>query len=103
MVLYYTATWCPPCRAIAPIFEKLSEKYENIVFTKIDVDQLPEAATAASIRSVPTFIFKNKGKTVTEVSFPLIRCLILLNSLAELMPLNLKVLSLLSISYRFTP
>jgi thioredoxin 1 len=68
MVLYYTATWCPPCRAIAPIFEKLSEKYENVVFTKIDVDQLPEAAAAASISSVPTFILKNNGKTMTQVN-----------------------------------
>lgn len=68
MILYYTATWCPPCKAISPVYEKLSEKYQNIVFTKIDVDQLPEAAAAASIRSVPTFIFTNGGKVVSQVS-----------------------------------
>jgi thiol-disulfide isomerase/thioredoxin len=69
IVFYYTATWCPPCKAIAPVYEKLSEKYPNLVFTKVDVDQLPEAAAAASIRGVPTFIFKHNGNTLTEVSY----------------------------------
>lgn len=68
-VFYYTATWCPPCRAIAPVFEQLSQDYPDISFTKIDVDQLPAAASSASIRSVPTFIFKNNGNTVAEVIF----------------------------------
>mmetsp|Transcript_1054 Transcript_1054/g.1064 ORF Transcript_1054/g.1064 Transcript_1054/m.1064 type:complete len:125 (-) Transcript_1054:111-485(-) len=67
-VFYYTATWCPPCRAIAPVFEQLSQDYPDISFTKIDVDQLPAAASSASIRSVPTFIFKNNGNTVAEFS-----------------------------------
>ena len=56
-VLYYTATWCPPCKAIKPVYEKLSEDFEGIGFGKIDVDENAESAEAAGIRSVPTFVF----------------------------------------------
>jgi thioredoxin 1 len=67
IIFYYTATWCPPCKAIAPVYEKFSEQYSNLIFTKVDIDQLPEAAAAASIRGVPTFILKHNGKRITEV------------------------------------
>ena len=66
-VLYYTAVWCPPCKAISPVFDKLCKEYEDIAFVKIDVDALPEAADHAEIRSVPTFKFRNKQTTVMEV------------------------------------
>lgn len=66
-VLYYTASWCPPCKAIAPIFEKLSKEHKDITFVKIDVDALPEAADFAKIRSVPTFLFRNNQANIAEV------------------------------------
>ena len=64
-ILYFTATWCPPCRKIGPVFEDLSRNNADILFVKIDIDQLPEAAERNGIRSVPTFIFK-KGDNVIE-------------------------------------
>ena len=64
-ILYFTATWCPPCRKIGPVFEDLSRNNADILFVKIDIDQLPEAAERNGIRSVPTFIFK-KGHNVIE-------------------------------------
>jgi thioredoxin 1 len=67
-ILYYTASWCPPCKAIAPIFEKLSKENKDITFAKIDVDTLPEAADFAKIRSVPTFLFRNKQANIAEFS-----------------------------------
>ena len=57
VVTYYTASWCGPCRAIAPVFEKLEAEYESITFAKVDIDQLPDAASDAKIMSVPTFHF----------------------------------------------
>jgi thioredoxin 1 len=69
VILYYTATWCGPCQAIAPIYEKLSSQHKDIVFAKIDIDTLREAAEFAQIRSVPTFQFRYNGKKVSEVEF----------------------------------
>eukprot|EP01039_Chlorochromonas_danica_P004423 gene4423-4846_t len=58
-VLYFTASWCPPCKMIAPAFQKLSEEYQAIKFVKIDIDEFGDTASSFSIRSVPTFIFLN--------------------------------------------
>lgn len=43
-VLYFTASWCPPCKVIGPIVEQLSKVNPDITFVKIDIDDLPEAA-----------------------------------------------------------
>ena len=58
---YFTATWCGPCKMVAPIFERLAETsqtkaYENVGFVKIDIDDGDEIARKYNIRSVPTFI-----------------------------------------------
>ena len=56
-VIDFTATWCPPCQAIAPKFEAMAEdeKYKGIKFYKIDVDANGEASQAAGIECMPTF------------------------------------------------
>ena len=66
-ILYFTATWCPPCKAIAPIFETLSKKHPDLSFVKIDVDSLTETAQKYKIRSVPTFIFMNGQTQLAQV------------------------------------
>jgi thiol-disulfide isomerase/thioredoxin len=43
-VLYFTASWCPPCKIIGPIVEKMAKANPEITFVKIDIDDLPEAA-----------------------------------------------------------
>lgn len=64
-VLYFTATWCPPCKMIAPIFEKLSKDFPTTKFVKIDIDDHSDAAAEFKIRSVPTFMFY-KGSNLKE-------------------------------------
>ena len=56
-ILYFTATWCPPCKAIAPVYEEMSKEYPDVGFGKVDVDDNGEAAQEYMIQAVPTFIF----------------------------------------------
>ncbi|RWW65739.1 hypothetical protein BHE74_00026937 [Ensete ventricosum] len=39
-IFYFTATWCGPCRAIAPVIEQLSQKFPHVTTYKIDIDQV---------------------------------------------------------------
>jgi len=56
----FNATWCGPCKMMAPIFDELSEEYQNVKFISCDVDECPETAREYGIMSIPTMImFKN--------------------------------------------
>ncbi|XP_078180043.1 tetraticopeptide domain-containing thioredoxin [Carex rostrata] len=66
-ILYFTATWCGPCKAMAPLFEKLAQKHPQVVFMKLDIDQLGSVAQEWNVTSVPTFFFVKNGKTVDTV------------------------------------
>ncbi|XP_034841179.1 thioredoxin-like protein 1 [Maniola hyperantus] len=57
VVVDFTATWCPPCQRIAPIFEQLPAKFPRAVFLKVDVDRCAETASAQGISAMPTFLF----------------------------------------------
>mmetsp|Transcript_20046 Transcript_20046/g.33781 ORF Transcript_20046/g.33781 Transcript_20046/m.33781 type:complete len:129 (+) Transcript_20046:29-415(+) len=67
-VLYFTASWCPPCKIIGPVVEKLAKVHPDITFVKIDIDDLPEAADYGKIRSVPTFQFRDGQAKLYEFS-----------------------------------
>ena len=56
LVIDWWATWCGPCRAFAPIYEKASDKYTDVVFGKIDTDAEQELAATFEIRSIPTLM-----------------------------------------------
>jgi thioredoxin len=70
VVVDFYATWCGPCKAMAPIFDGLAKdtKYSSIVFVKIDVDdaRFKEIANRYNIRSIPTFIFFRNGNVVSQ-------------------------------------
>ena len=58
VVLDFTATWCGPCRQIAPVFESLATEYEGkIKFVKLDVDKCDGTAQVYDVTSIPNFVF----------------------------------------------
>lgn len=63
----FFATWCGPCRAISPKFEKFSCDFPTVNFVKVDVDHAQEIAKSMDITAMPTFIFFKEGKKVTTV------------------------------------
>jgi thioredoxin 1 len=65
----FTATWCGPCKALAPIVDKVADEFQGKVKVgKLDIDEAPGIATKYGIRSVPTvLVFKNGEKTAQNV------------------------------------
>jgi len=63
-VLWFSASWCAPCKVMYPIIEKAAEDYKGRVrFIKVDVDSDPESSKIYDIRSVPTFmLFNSEGR-----------------------------------------
>lgn len=68
VVIDFFATWCGPCKRIAPVFESLAEKLSSrIVFLKVDVDEAPELLDLYDVSVMPTFLFLKDGKLVRRV------------------------------------
>ena len=59
---------CPPCKAIKPVYEELSNEYGDIAFGKIDIDDNQDAAVEYQISSVPTFVFFDGKKKYGQFS-----------------------------------
>jgi len=62
VLLDFWATWCGPCKMIAPFVEEIAAENEELVVGKIDVDEERELAIRFGITSIPTLIVMDKGQ-----------------------------------------
>jgi thioredoxin 1 len=67
-IVDFWASWCGPCRMIAPVFEELSSQYSGKVkFAKVNVDENPKIPANYGVRGIPTLIMFKEGKVVDQV------------------------------------
>ncbi|XP_061066845.1 thioredoxin-like [Eubalaena glacialis] len=68
LVVDFSATWCGTCEMIKPFFHSLSEKYSNVVFLKVDVDDCQDVASECEVKCMAIFPFFKKEQKVGEFS-----------------------------------
>ncbi len=67
VIVDFWATWCAPCRMIAPIIDEIAKEYDGkIKVCKLDVDNNPNTAITYGVRSIPTLLFFKDGKLISS-------------------------------------
>ena len=62
----FSASWCGPCRMLAPMMESIKPAYNGVKFVDIDIDENSELAAQYGVRSVPTVIVEKDGVEVNR-------------------------------------
>lgn len=66
VLIDFWATWCGPCKMIAPVIEEVANTVENVVVCKVDVDQEEELAVKFGIQSIPTLVVMKNGNVINK-------------------------------------
>ncbi len=61
LLIDFWASWCGPCRMFGPIFEKVSEKHQDIAFAKCNTEEAPDVAASFAVSSIPTLAIFREG------------------------------------------
>ncbi len=68
VVLDFWATWCGPCKKIAPVIEELAEQYaDQVIVGKVDVEENDDISFKYGIRNIPTVLFIKDGQVVDKI------------------------------------
>ncbi len=71
VIVDFTASWCPPCRALAPVFEKLSQTYTGkLRFARMDTDENLKTPMQVGIQGMPTLVLFANGQQVGRLIGP---------------------------------
>ena len=66
VLLDFFATWCGPCKLLAPVLDQLAEEHPEIKVCKVDVDENQELAAAFQVMSIPTLFVIKEGKVTAQ-------------------------------------
>jgi thioredoxin 1 len=68
VIVDFWATWCTPCRAIAPTLERIAIEYDGrLIVAKVDVDENPAYAQQFGVQGIPTLLLVHQGKIVNRI------------------------------------
>ena len=67
VLLDFSATWCGPCRMVAPILDEIAKEHPELVVGKVDVDEEPELAQAFGVVSIPMLVSMKDGKVLEQM------------------------------------
>lgn len=66
VLIDFWATWCGPCRMIAPVIDEIAAEREDLKVCKVDVDQQPELAVKFGVMSIPTLVVMKNGEITNK-------------------------------------
>lgn len=67
VIVDFHATWCAPCKVIAPVLADIADSYKGLLVTKLDIDKAPTIADKYKVQTVPTLLFFRGGKQVAKI------------------------------------